>query len=164
MSILQNIENKIQPLDRAINTINGWKKSNLKIVFSNGCFDLVHPGHITYLSKTGDLADKLVIGLNTDNSVKRLKGANRPVVDEQSRALLLAALSFVDLVVLFDEDTPYELIKAIKPDVLVKGKDYEPENIVGYDIVKGGGGEIITIDLVEGFSTSNLIQKIKEAY
>lgn len=164
MSKLQFIKEKIQALPEAINTVQEWQKSNQKVVFSNGCFDLVHPGHITYLAKTSDLADKLVIGLNTDKSVSRLKGEKRPVVDEQSRALLLAALDFVDLVVLFEEDTPYELIKNLQPDVLVKGKDYEPENIVGYDIVKAKGGEIITIDLVEGFSTSNLIEKIKEAY
>lgn len=164
MTKLTSIQNKIQSPEKAQLTIQAWREENKKVVFSNGCFDLVHPGHITYLAKTADLADKLIIGLNSDDSVRRIKGESRPVLDENSRALLLAALSFVDLVVFFNEDTPYELIKLLQPDVLVKGKDYEPENIVGFDIVKQRGGEILTIDLVEGFSTSKLIDKIKKAY
>lgn len=164
MTKLSAIQDKIQSPADAVKTIEIWRKEDKKIVFSNGCFDLVHPGHITYLAKTADLADKLIIGLNSDDSVRRIKGESRPVLDENSRALLLAALSFVDLVVFFNEDTPYELIKLLQPDVLVKGKDYEPENIVGYDIVKQRGGDVITIDLVDGFSTSKLIEKIKKAY
>ena len=131
-----------------------------KIVFSNGCFVILHRGHVEYLSKAADLGDVLIIGLNTDASVRRLKGESRPVNGQESRALLLAALSFVDAVVFFDEDTPYNLINKVQPDVLVKGKDYKPEDVVGYDIVTSKGGKVITIDLVDGFSTTNIINKI----
>ncbi|HEX7414852.1 MAG TPA: D-glycero-beta-D-manno-heptose 1-phosphate adenylyltransferase [Bacteroidia bacterium] len=135
---------------------------NKKIVFTNGCFDILHQGHIDYLSKARDLGGALIIGLNTDASVKRLnKSPERPINKEYSRALVLAALVLVDAVVLFDEDTPYDLIKAIQPDVLVKGADYKAEDIVGYDIVKAHGGEVTTIELTEGFSTSELINRIK---
>ena len=113
-----------------------------KVVFTNGCFDLVHQGHIDYLSKARDLGDVLVVGLNTDASVRRLKGPRRPINDEYSRALLLASMLFVDYVVLFGEDTPYELIKTLQPDILVKGSDYRPEDIVGYDIVMAKGGKV----------------------
>ena len=129
-----------------------------KIVFTNGCFDILHRGHIEYLSKASDLGDVLIIGLNTDASVKRIKGEGRPVQDETSRALILASLRFVEAVILFDEDTPYDLISMIKPDVLVKGGDYTEETIVGADIVKAIGGEVVTIPLVEGYSTSGLIK------
>ncbi len=131
-----------------------------KIVFTNGCFDILHQGHIVYLSKSADAGDALIIGLNSDASVRKLKGIGRPVIDQYSRALLLASLSFVAAVVLFDEETPYELIRKIQPDVLIKGSDYRPEEIVGYDIVKAKGGEVLTIDFVEGYSTSSIIGKI----
>lgn len=131
-----------------------------KIVFTNGCFDILHRGHIEYLAKASDLADVMIIGLNTDSSVSRLKGTNRPLQDEYSRALTLASLSFVDFVVYFDEDTPYELIKYVKPNVLVKGSDYKPEDIVGYDILQEYGGEVKTIDFVPGYSTTNIENKI----
>ena len=131
-----------------------------KIVFTNGCFDLLHLGHIDYLSKAADLGDVLIIGLNSDLSVSRIKGNTRPLQDERSRAMVLASLGFVDVVVLFGDDTPYELIKATQPDILVKGADYKPEDIVGYDIVKNKGGEIITIDFLEGYSTTAIENKI----
>jgi D-glycero-beta-D-manno-heptose 1-phosphate adenylyltransferase len=137
-----------------------WRFKNQKIVFTNGCFDIIHRGHVEYLAKAASQGDQLVIGLNTDASVKRLKGMTRPVQDETSRALVLASFSFVSKVVLFDEDTPYELIKLIQPDILVKGGDYKAEDIVGYDIVKNKGGEIVTIDLVEGISTTSIIDRI----
>lgn len=134
---------------------------NKKIVFTNGVFDILHTGHVDYLSKARDLGDILVLGLNTDASVKRLnKGPERPINNEVSRATVLGALECVDYIILFDQDTPYELIKAIQPDVLVKGSDYKAEAIVGYDIVKAKGGQIITIDLSQGFSTTNIINKI----
>ena len=133
-----------------------------KKVFVSGCFDILHLGHIDYLSKAADLGDILIIGLNTDDSVKRLKGPHRPINDEYSRALLLASLQFVHAVVLFDEDTPYDLIKCIQPNILVKGKDYKPEEIAGYDIIQQNQGEVITIDLVEGYSTSIIENKIKQ--
>ena len=131
-----------------------------KVVFTNGCFDLVHQGHIDYLSKARDLGDVLVVGLNTDASVRRLKGPRRPINDEYSRALLLASMLFVDYVVLFGEDTPYELIKTLQPDILVKGSDYKPEDIVGYDIVMAKGGKVETLDFLPGFSTTAIEQKI----
>jgi rfaE bifunctional protein nucleotidyltransferase chain/domain len=132
-----------------------------KIVFTNGVFDILHTGHVDYLSKARDLGDFLIVGLNSDSSVKRLnKGPERPINNEQSRAVVLGALECVDAIVLFEEDTPYNLIKEIQPDVLVKGSDYEIEKIVGYDIVKAKGGEIKTITLSEGFSTTNVINKI----
>lgn len=132
-----------------------------KVVFTNGCFDLLHRGHVEYLAKAASLGDLLVVGLNTDASVQRLKGPSRPLQDEQTRALVLASLSFVGTVCLFDEDTPYELIKLVQPDVLVKGADYKPEDIVGYDIVKARGGEVVTIAFVAGHSTTGLIQKMQ---
>lgn len=138
-----------------------WNFHSKKVVFTNGCFDILHQGHIDYLSKAADHGDVLIIGLNTDSSVERLKGKGRPIQDEKSRAILLSALRFVDAVVLFDQDTPLELISFVKPDVLVKGSDYKADEIVGYDVVKNNGGEIITIDFLDGYSTSGLIEKIK---
>jgi len=134
-----------------------WKFQNRKIVFTNGCFDILHRGHIEYLSKARDLGDVLIIGLNTDSSVKRIKGGNRPVQDETSRAMILASLRFVEAIVLFDEDTPYNLISLVKPDVLVKGGDYTEETIVGADIVKASGGEVVTVPLTEGYSTTQIL-------
>jgi len=139
-----------------------WEFKQKKVVFTNGCFDILHLGHIDYLSKAKDLGDILIIGLNTDLSVQRLKGKNRPVVNEHARARLLASLLFVDAVVLFDEDTPYELIKTVQPNILVKGSDYKEEDIVGYDIVKSNAGSIKTIDFLEGYSTTSIIEKLKD--
>lgn len=137
---------------------------NEKIVFTNGCFDIIHKGHADYLAKARSLGDFLVVGLNTDASVKRQKkSSERPINDEQSRAFVLASMHVVDAVVLFDEDTPYELIKALQPDVLVKGADYKPEDIVGSDIVRARGGEVVTIELTEGFSTTALVNKINKS-
>jgi rfaE bifunctional protein nucleotidyltransferase chain/domain len=131
-----------------------------KIVFTNGCFDILHLGHIDYLSKAADLGDMLIIGLNSDLSVSSIKGKNRPLQDEISRATVLASLGFVDVVVLFGEDTPYELINVVQPDILVKGADYKPEEIVGYDIVKKKGGEIATLSFLEGYSTTAIEKRI----
>ena len=139
-----------------------WRFKNLKIVFSNGCFDILHAGHVDYLSKAADEGDVLIIGLNTDASTKRLKGPTRPINDQDARAMILASLSFVTAVVLFDEDTPYNLIKQVQPDVLVKGSDYKPEDIVGYDILKAKGGTVKTLDLLPGYSTTSIEQKIFE--
>jgi len=139
-----------------------WTFREFSIVFTNGCFDILHTGHIDYLSKASDLGKKLVVGLNSDSSVKSIKGDKRPVNNEKDRALMIASLKFVDAVILFDENTPYQLIKTIKPNILVKGNDYEPEKIAGYDIVKASGGDIITIDLVEGYSTTLFIEKLKK--
>ena len=152
-------------LKSKLTTVEEFKTLNTegkKVVFTNGCFDILHRGHVEYLSKASDCGDILVLGLNTDASVKRLKGENRPVNDEISRAIVLSGLFSIDHIVLFDEDTPYELIKSVQPDVLVKGADYNPEDIVGYDIVKAKGGEVVTISFVEGFSTTSTIEKMKE--
>ncbi len=157
-------ETKILRLDEAIEQVNDWQRSKQKVVFTNGCFDIVHLGHVDYLEKARALGDRLVLGLNTDASVSRLKGPQRPVVDEHARARLMAALSFVDTVILFDEPTPKELIEALKPDILVKGDDYTVETIVGADFVITNGGEVKTVALVPGYSTTTLINKIKESY
>jgi len=160
MKFNEDIKNKIVSRDGAAAMVNGWKSQGLNIVFSNGCFDIVHAGHVDYLSKARDLGDKLIIGLNSDDSVRRLKGKGRPVQDENARAALLAAFSFVDAVVVFDEDTPFKLISTLIPDILVKGSDYSVENIVGADVVLKNGGKVETIDFLEGYSTSSIIDKI----
>ena len=163
MKHLEKIYDKISSRDFLAEKLNLWRKEGKTIVFSNGCFDILHRGHVEYLSKAADLGDILVIGLNTDASVKRLKGPSRPVNDEKARAVVLAALEFVDAVIFFEEDTPYDLIKFVQPDVLVKGKDYKAEDIVGYDIVTNKGGKVETIELVEGFSTTNILKHFNQS-
>lgn len=160
MREIERIESKIICQKDLSNLILKWREENQKIVFTNGCFDLLHLGHVDYLAKAKDLGDRLIIGVNTDSSVKRLKGENRPLQDENSRLHILAALHSVDAVVLFDDDTPYELIKKIQPDILVKGADYKIENIVGYDIVTSRGGSVKTIEFIEGYSTTKIEQRI----
>jgi len=163
MKHLEIIKRKILSADSLESSLALWRFRGLKIVFTNGCFDLLHLGHIDYLSKAKDFGDLLFVGVNTDHSVKMLgKGANRPITEEYSRAIILASLHFVDAVMLFDEETPYELIKIVQPDVLVKGSDYKAEEIIGYDIVKNKGGEILTIDFLPGYSTSHIEQKIRK--
>jgi D-glycero-beta-D-manno-heptose 1-phosphate adenylyltransferase len=154
-------ENKIHTRQTAQKQVADWQANGEKIIFTNGCFDIVHLGHIDYLEKARNLGDKLVLGLNTDASVKRLKGESRPVVNEYARSRMMSAFEFVDCVVLFDEPTPLELIEMIKPDILVKGDDYSIETIVGADFVIAKGGEVKTIALVKGYSTTSLIEKIK---
>ena len=139
-----------------------WRKDNQKLVFTNGCFDLFHLGHVNYLAKARDLGSKLIIGLNTDASVSRIKGPSRPVKDQKSRATILAAMQFVDAVIFFDEETPIDLITWVQPDVLVKGGDYTLEGIVGHEIVLENGGEVKNIPFVEGYSSSKLIEKITQ--
>lgn len=154
------VQSKICNVEEVKQKIDKWRLDGKKIVFTNGCFDILHRGHVEYLLKARELGDILVIGLNTDASVKRLKGDTRPVNNQESRALLLSSLLFVDAVVDFDEDTPLNLIEQVKPDILVKGGDYSVESIIGYDFVKSIGGDIITIDLVDGYSTTNIIKKV----
>lgn len=132
-----------------------------RVVFTNGCFDLVHRGHVDYLSRARDLGDLLVVGLNSDNSVRRLKGESRPVSNEASRASVLASFGFVDYVVVFEEDTPLNLITAICPDILVKGGDYNHDNVVGADFVEAHGGRLELLSLVPGESTTRLVEKMK---
>ena len=147
MTNLNEIINKINKKEDIKNIIKSEINKNKKVVFTNGCFDILHKGHVEYLSKAADLGDIMIIGLNSDDSVRRLKGESRPVQDENSRAIILSALGFVDFVTVFDEDTPYELIKFIEPNILVKGADYKAEDIVGYDILQKTGGEVKTIEL-----------------
>jgi len=160
MNNLERIHTKIYDRKNLETQLAIWRFQSKKIVFTNGCFDLLHLGHIDYLSKAKDFGDVLIIGVNTDDSVRRLKGATRPVTDEISRSVILASLQFVNAVILFDEDTPYNLIKQVQPDMLVKGSDYKAEDVVGYDIVKAKGGEIVAIDFLEGYSTSSILSKI----
>lgn len=162
MNHFENINSKILDEESLNNWLGECRRSGKKIVFSNGCFDILHRGHVEYLSKAAAKGDVLIIGLNTDASVRRLKGPSRPVNDEKARAFVLAALGFVSAVTLFDDDTPYQLINKVQPDVLVKGSDYRPEDIVGYDIVTAKGGRVETIDLVEGFSTTKTIEKLSK--
>lgn len=159
----QHIANKIHTSDTLVVQLKQWNEAGKKIVFTNGVFDLIHRGHVDYLAKARDLGDGLIIGVNTDASVSKLKGPHRPIQDEYSRMLILASFEFVDAVILFGDQTPYELIKMVQPDILVKGSDYHPENIVGYDIVTAKGGEVKTIDFIPGFSTSLIEKKIKNA-
>ncbi|MFA9215377.1 MAG: D-glycero-beta-D-manno-heptose 1-phosphate adenylyltransferase [Candidatus Methylacidiphilales bacterium] len=161
MTHIESIHSKIHNWETLKTQVATWQAQGKKIVFSNGCFDLVHKGHIDYLNRAADLGDVLVMGLNTDASVSKLKGPHRPIQDEQSRLLIMAALQCVSAVVLFNEETPYDLIKLVQPDVLVKGSDYQPENIVGYDIVTAKGGTVKTIDFLPGYSTSAIEKRIK---
>ncbi|MBO0932411.1 D-glycero-beta-D-manno-heptose 1-phosphate adenylyltransferase [Fibrella aquatilis] len=155
---------KIRSRAEAVEQVAQWHREGKRVVFTNGCFDIVHLGHIDYLEKARALGDVLVLGLNTDASVSCIKGPLRPVVNENARARLMAALQFVDLVTLFDEPTPLELITALQPDILVKGNDYTVATIVGADVVLARGGLVQTVALVPGYSTSGLIQKIVAAY
>ena len=138
------------------------KVAGRKIVFTNGCFDILHVGHKRYLEEARSLGELLVVGVNSDDSVRRLKGTDRPVNTERDRVEMLTALNCVDYVIVFEDDTPYDLINRIKPQVLVKGGDYKPEDVVGKDIVESNGGEVVIIPLVEGKSTTAVIEKIKD--
>ncbi|HNW72211.1 MAG TPA: D-glycero-beta-D-manno-heptose 1-phosphate adenylyltransferase [Bacteroidales bacterium] len=159
MENLKFVKDKIFTWDRLQKRIALWRFKGKKIVFTNGCFDILHLGHIEYLSKSRDLGDVLVVGLNSDESVRRIKGTHRPVNNQDARSITLAALSFVDAVILFGEDTPLNLIRQIQPDILVKGKDYEGKEIVGTEVVKARGGIVATIELTKGFSTTGIIDK-----
>jgi len=164
MSLHNSLKEKIISKEKAKTISDDLRIKEKKIVFTNGCFDILHPGHVDYLSQARDLGDFLILGLNTDASVRKLsKGDNRPVNNEQARAQVLAGLSAVDAIVLFDEETPYELIKFLQPDVLVKGDDYTIEKIAGHDVVIARGGKVITIPFLKGFSTTSLIEKIRKA-
>lgn len=170
MGKFEQIRNKVTSLEEMAQRIRDWKQAGEKVVFTNGCFDILHEGHVTYLSKAADLGSRLVVALNTDASVRRQgKGPERPINPESSRALLIAALGFVDGVVLFDEDTPLHVIETLLPSVLVKGADYDADEtnpvdkkyIVGREIILENGGEVKTVSLVEGFSTTNIVKKLK---
>jgi len=161
MSRLDNLKAKIYTQVQIQPALNVWRLLGKKIVFTNGCFDLLHLGHIDYLSKAADMGDKLVIGLNSDASASALKGSGRPITDQLSRSVMLASFSFVDAVVIFDEPTPLHLIELVRPDILVKGADYSIEQIVGADLVLKYGGEVKTIDYLNGYSTTLIEKKIR---
>lgn len=159
MSTLPTIKSKIVDFSEIRNLVSKWKSEGNSIVFTNGCFDVLHFGHVSYLAEARDLGKKMIIGLNSDASVRRLKGETRPINGQYERAVLLAAMQFVDAVVIFDEDTPENLIKTVEPDFLVKGGDYTIDTIVGADFVMSYGGKVITIPLVENFSSSSIIKR-----
>jgi rfaE bifunctional protein nucleotidyltransferase chain/domain len=170
MSFHNKLNSKIHTKETLQRELNLWRFKGKKIVFTNGCFDILHVGHVDYLSRARDLGNILILGLNTDASVKRQnKSPERPINNEQARATVLAGLESVDAIIFFDEETPYELIKLIQPDVLVKGSDYDANEtdpsskkyIIGSDLVKAKGGQVATIDLTEGFSTTNIVNKLK---
>lgn len=162
MHRLEWIQNKIVTREALQKHCNSWRALGKKIVFTNGCFDILHHGHLDYIARAADLGNILVVGVNTDASVRKLKGEGRPVTHENDRAFQIASLLCVDAVVLFDEDTPAELIQLVKPDVLTKGGDYTIDRIVGADFVMQNGGAVEIIPFVEGYSTSNLIDNIKK--
>ncbi len=156
------IQRKIKLISELVTEIENLKKQGKSIVFTNGCFDILHKGHVDYLAKAADKGDVLIVAVNSDDSVKRLgKSPSRPIQDENARAYLIAALESISYVLIFNEDTPFEIISLLKPNVLVKGSDYAVENIVGSDIVIKNGGKVETIDFIEGYSTSKIEQKIK---
>ncbi|HXK82201.1 MAG TPA: D-glycero-beta-D-manno-heptose 1-phosphate adenylyltransferase [Bacteroidales bacterium] len=162
MNSLERINSKIVTQNSLHSLVKDWKDSKQKIVFTNGCFDILHFGHITYLFKAADFGTKLIIGLNSDSSVKKLKGKDRPISDQKSRALCLAALECVDAICIFNEETPINLINIVLPDFLIKGGDYKTESIVGYSKVTNNGGRVLTIPFVKGYSTSKILNKLFE--
>jgi D-beta-D-heptose 7-phosphate kinase/D-beta-D-heptose 1-phosphate adenosyltransferase len=151
---------KIAVLESARILVKSWQSSGQKVVFTNGCYDILHPGHIHLLHQSRDMGDRLIVGLNTDTSVRRLKGNTRPILAERDRAAIVSALGCVDMVVLFDEDTPLELIQAIKPDILVKGDDYRVDQVVGREAVESFGGRVCLVPLLQGYSTTQIAEKI----
>lgn len=165
MTNIEKIQSKLyHNRNELVPMLQEWKTAQKKIVFTNGCFDLMHAGHVDYLSKAADLGDILIVGLNSDSSVSRLKGPHRPITNEKSRMQVLASFFFIDAVVIFDEHTPYELIQMIVPNVLVKGGDYKSEDVVGNDVVTKNGGKTIILDFVPGYSTSLIEKKIVEQF
>ena len=162
MKHLEELNNKIYRLDDLVTNVVKWKNQGRKIVFTNGCFDIVHKGHIELLAKTADLGDKLIVAINSDASIKNLKGEDRPIIDQDARSMLLAGFSVVDAVVIFEEETPLNLIQKLLPNILSKGGDYNQEEIVGYKEIKESGGKVITVPLTYGFSTTSIVNQIKK--
>jgi len=155
------VDHKIKSRDALAKTISGLRAAKKKVVFTNGCFDILHAGHITYLNRARKLGDALVIGLNSDSSVRAIKGKHRPVNRQADRALVLSALSFVDYVVIFSDPTPEKLIRALRPDILVKGADWKVSQIAGADFVKSYGGRVVRVPFVRGYSTTSVLEKIR---
>jgi D-beta-D-heptose 7-phosphate kinase/D-beta-D-heptose 1-phosphate adenosyltransferase len=163
MTRFEQIEQKIQSWEQIAATADAWRAAGNRIVFTNGCFDILHYGHLHYLAAARDLGERLVVGLNSAASVSRLKGPHRPINDELTRTHLLAALEVIDAVVVFEDDTPLELIRLVRPDILVKGGDWKPEQIVGSDLVLAAGGQVRSLPFVQGYSTTNIEAKIKRS-
>ena len=161
--MIDTITSKILTWETIPARLAHWRLQSNRLVFTNGCFDILHYGHIHYLAEAKALGDKLIVGINSAASVKRLKGEHRPINDKMTRQYLLAALQFVDVVIAFEEDTPYDLIQLVQPDVLVKGGDWRPDQIVGSDIVLQKGGSVQSLAFVEGYSTTNIETKIKNS-
>lgn len=161
LSSLEIIRNKILDHNRLETQLTRWRFFSQRIVFTNGCFDLIHLGHIDYLAKAADEGDVLIIGLNSDASASGLKGPSRPINNQEQRAMILATFQFVTAVVIFDEPTPYQLICTVQPDILVKGGDYKPREIVGYDVVNAKNGIVKTIEFLNGYSTTLIEEKIR---
>jgi len=162
MSFHSLLEKKLIPVEEIPRFVNSRKLNGRRIVFTNGCFDILHPGHVDYLTQARDLGDILILGLNSDDSVRRLnKGPDRPINTQEARAKVLAGLGCIDAIVYFNEDTPLELIKKVQPDFLVKGGDWKVEQIVGHDIVLANGGKVLTIPFLDGFSTKGLLNKLQ---
>ena len=161
MTTPPHITTKIFTVESLLTRLQHWRAIGDRIVFANGCFDILHPGHISLLGQCREYGEHVVVGLNSDASVSRLKGSSRPVNSQSARAIVLAALETVDAVVVFDQDTPLEIISQIKPDVLVKGGDYQLSQIVGADLVKGYGGRVKIVPLVEGYSTTSILTRQK---
>ena len=160
MTSLKNIKNKIFSIAELKKEVQKWKKNNDKIVFTNGCFDILHLGHIELLAKAADLGNKLIIAVNSDASIKFLKGEKRPILDEKSRSIIIASLEKVNAVIIFKESTPLDVIKKINPDIIVKGGDYIKEDVIGKNYIKKYGGEVIIFPLSKGFSTTSILKKI----
>ena len=158
---LNKLKAKILNIKDLAKIINEWRLNGDKIVFTNGCFDLIHLGHLEILARSADLGDKLIVGINSDMSIKKIKGNSRPIIEEDSRAKQLAAIEFIDAVILFNEDTPYNLINILKPDVLTKGGDYKKNDIVGNQLMNKEHGKVVIIPLTQGYSTTSILEKIK---
>ena len=158
---LNKLKAKILKIKDLSQIIKQWRLNGDKIVFTNGCFDLIHLGHLEILARSADLGDKLIVGINSDMSIKKIKGNSRPIIEEDSRAKQLAAIEFIDAVILFNEDTPYDLINILKPDVLTKGGDYKKNDIVGNQLINKEQGEVVIIPLTQGYSTTSILEKIK---
>ena len=158
---LNKLKAKILNIKDLAKIIKEWRLNGDKIVFTNGCFDLIHLGHLEILARSADLGDKLVVAINSDMSIKKIKGNSRPIIEEDSRAKQLAAIEFIDAVILFNEDTPYNLINILKPDVLTKGGDYKKNDIVGNQLINKENGEVVIIPLTQGYSTTSILEKIK---
>lgn len=163
MNINHSLSQKIVSMDELTPLVQHWKADGKKIVFTNGCFDLLHAGHVAYLTEAASLGDILILGLNSDSSVQRIKGPQRPINNETTRSAVLSAMSFIDAVVFFEEETPLELIKAVLPDVLVKGGDYKPEEIVGAAETLANGGKVEVLTFLPGYSSTAIIEKIKNS-